>query len=490
MTFSSHPNQINDTNTRSIPDIIAEIQSTQEKLSQLNLELIHASNRSQNHHKNFNPQVQHLGLRDYIRYGRQMIVSDMGLPAQLKLSQASVLVIGAGGLGCPALLYLVRAGVGNISIVDHDLVEISNLHRQVLHSECTIGMNKAESAKINLLPGNSSVKIKAYPTPFTFEMITESNFQRSRGLKACLPSLAHFTLVLDCTDNPETRYLISDACAAHGIPLVSGAALRTEGHLSVWNLPSTQQNHPSIRGPCYRCIFPETNQLRIERCADEGVLGPAVGVVGVLMAWEAICLLIGNHDLKPKLLLVPSFRNVKLRNAKPDCKGCSDAGKKAFIRHVESQLPHKSESDKELIFKAMCSSGTCSLANPQNAFASNRITTRQLLSGERKLSEFRLVDVRPETQFGICSLPKSINIPIAKFLQHSQSTFQKFEQITWTKEAESRPPAWLVVCRRGIDSLPAAKALKQIVPESEEVFDLEGGLEAYAKEVDRSFPIY
>lgn len=225
-----------------------------------------------------------------------MIVPEVGLSGQLKLRQASVLVIGAGGLGCPALLYLVRAGVGQISIVDHDKVELSNLHRQVLHSEFTLGMNKAESARIVLLAGNRSAHIDAYPMPFAMDRLSKP----TTGLPPdsgndYLPELGRFSLVLDCTDNPTSRYLISDACAAFGIPLVSGAAIRSQGQLSVWNLPSSPSSLPGTRGPCYRCIFPETEQIRFERCADEGVLGPTVGLVGVLMAWEAIRLLLGTH---------------------------------------------------------------------------------------------------------------------------------------------------------------------------------------------------
>jgi len=150
--------------------------------------------------------------------------------------------------------------------------------------------------------------------------------------------MGDFGVVLDCTDNPASRYLLSDVCAAYKIPLVSGAAIRAEGQLAVWNLPSPAQDPPhDQRGPCYRCIFPQSDLIRAERCLDHGVLGPAVGVVGVLMAWETIRLLIGTHDLKPKLLLVPSFRTVKLRKAKKDCLGCSNASISAFLDGIKMQ---------------------------------------------------------------------------------------------------------------------------------------------------------
>ncbi|EGG01398.1 uncharacterized protein MELLADRAFT_39112 [Melampsora larici-populina 98AG31] len=262
-------------------------------------------------------------LEDYTRFGRQMILSSVGLSGQLNLRNASVMVIGAGGLGCPALLYLARAGVGRIAIVDHDQVEVSNLHRQVLHTNLTVGMNKADGA-------SSGIKIDVYPVRFSAETLTTN--------QGSLPPLSEFSILLDCTDNADTRYLISDACAASGLTLVSGAAIRTEGQLSVWNLPIPDTQ----RGPCYRCIFPEPIESRLEqRCEDEGVLGPIVGLVGVLMALETIRLLIGTHgssSLHSKLLLVPSFRTIKLRKAQVNCRGCSPTAQLEFRNKLNQSI--------------------------------------------------------------------------------------------------------------------------------------------------------
>lgn len=324
----------------------------------------------------------------------------------------------------------------------------------------------------------------------------------------CLPELSQFSLVLDCTDNPASRYLISDACAAYGIPLVSGAAIRTEGQLAVWNLPPLSDSSHDC-GPCYRCIFPETNQIRAERCADEGVLGPAVGVVGVLMAWEAIRLLMGNHDLKPKLLLVPSFRTIKLRNANKDCLGCGATSKSAFMERIAAQASeqHVEANSEEATFAKACSMNS---EQPILQTSTKRITASDLLANKYQLNQFRLLDVRPRTQFEICALPNSINIPITEVLEIPELTIEKLRQITRSpSENENRARTlcyeddWLVVCRRGNDSLLAANALNKSISASvpnweqenqcrkkEKFTDFVGGLETYSLVVDPTFPSY
>ncbi|KAA1076118.1 Urmylation protein, variant 2 [Puccinia graminis f. sp. tritici] len=497
--FTSHSGS-----SRPIEEIAKEIKQTNAKLLQLQLELSHAL-KSQ---KVDSLKQDSLPLDDYIRYGRQMIVSQVGLTGQLKLKKASVLVIGAGGLGCPALLYLVRAGVGNVSIVDHDTVELSNLHRQVLHTDSTVGLNKAESARINLLAGNPSVRITAYPMPFLMSRMSNPSKEKvDDSTPNLLPDISQFSLVLDCTDNPASRYLISDACAAYGIPLVSGAAIRTEGQLAVWNLPPPSGSSHD-RGPCYRCIFPETDQIRVERCADEGVLGPAVGVVGVLMAWEVIRLLIGIHDLTPKLLLVPSFRSIKLRKAKKDCLGCSAPSKTAFLERIRVQ---PSGSHGEASSEVDTLSNACSMGSQQPVIqtSTERITANDLLSNKYQLNQFRLLDVRPRTQFEICALPNSINIPITEALENPESTIERLRKVTHNAlKNEDRTSAlknqcdWLVVCRRGNDSLLAADALNSVISAStphreqdhtiknEKFMDLVGGLETYSLVLDPTFPLY
>ncbi|KAH9470443.1 hypothetical protein MJO28_003671 [Puccinia striiformis f. sp. tritici] len=493
---------------REVQEIIQEIKSTKAKLIRLQKELTNARKEEEKVDSIINNQHS-LAIDDYTRYGRQMIVSQVGLPGQLKLSRASVLVIGAGGLGCPALLYLVRAGIGNISIVDHDIVELSNLHRQILHTDFTVGMNKAESAKLNLLAGNPTVKITAYPIPFTKSRM--SNSTTPTDWTTYLPNMNEFTLVLDCTDNPTSRYLISDACSAYDIPLISGAAIRTEGQLSIWNLPLIKTSSEKDRGPCYRCIFPESDQIHPERCADQGVLGPTVGLVGVLMAWEAIRLLIHNHDYQPKLLLIPSFRTIKLRKAKENCLGCSNSSKSKFLKQIQVQGSHTNvqgydeNTEKDAILPKVCSMSSTDQAVVEKSI---RITAQDFLSNEFKLDQFQLLDVRPSIQFEICALPNSINIPIEEVLENPEQTIERLENLPRSRLKDegnrtdvSNQRDWLVVCRRGNDSLLAINALNNPTTSNQEQTedtriqqkkfrDFVGGLEAYSLLIDSTFPLY
>lgn len=204
--------------------------------------------------------------RDIMRYSRQMLVPAFGVASQEVLKQMKVLIVGAGGLGCPAGLYLATAGVGSLIIVDDDIVEESNLQRQVGHSECSVGVSKAESLSNTLRSINSTISITSYKCRF--------NARTSTDL------LLGVDVVLDCTDNPATRYFINDACYFHGIPLVSGAALGSDGQLTTVNW-----NH----GPCYRCLFPSPPPPEATgSCADSGVLGPITGVIGSLQALEVL----------------------------------------------------------------------------------------------------------------------------------------------------------------------------------------------------------
>jgi molybdopterin/thiamine biosynthesis adenylyltransferase len=201
------------------------------------------------------------------RYGRQMLVPGVGAPTQAALRSMKVLVIGAGGLGCPAALYLAGAGVGSITVVDDDVVEVSNLHRQIAHSESCAGRPKAESLCAALRRCNSSLEISAICSRFGPD-------NASSLVSAC-------DVVVDCSDNVATRYLANDACVLMRKVLVSGAALGTSGQLSV---------HDVVRGgPCYRCVHPvPPPHTVVGSCAENGVLGPVTGVIGALQALEVI----------------------------------------------------------------------------------------------------------------------------------------------------------------------------------------------------------
>ncbi|SFC43551.1 adenylyltransferase and sulfurtransferase [Algibacter lectus] len=208
------------------------------------------------------------------RYNRHIILSEIGQKGQDKISNAKVLVIGAGGLGCPILQYLAAAGIGNIGVIDFDVVDISNLQRQILYGTSTLGKNKAEAAKARLEDLNNDISIKAYP-----EKLTHKN---------ALNLFEAYDIIVDGSDNFETRYLVSDACIIANKPLVFGAIYKFEGQVSVFNYKN---------GPSYRCLFPEAPEKgTVPNCSEIGVLGVLPGIIGTMQANEVlkIILELGN----------------------------------------------------------------------------------------------------------------------------------------------------------------------------------------------------
>jgi molybdopterin-synthase adenylyltransferase len=237
------------------------------------------------------------------RYARQMILPGVGAPGQLRLKQASVLVVGAGGLGTPVLQYLAAAGVGRLGIAEMDQVDISNLQRQVMYKTQDVGQPKAEAAKAVLKALNPHIKTDIHP------QVTAEN---------ALELFESYGLVVDCSDNFATRYLVSDACVLLGKPWVYGALQQFEGQVSVF-----------LGKPCYRCLFPVPPEPHlVASCAEAGVLGTLPGVVGSLMATEALKLLLGLGQPLVKQLLVyagleGSFRSIRYP-ASPVCPACGD----------------------------------------------------------------------------------------------------------------------------------------------------------------------
>lgn len=215
----------------------------------------------------FNSLQDELTPEQIERYSRQLLISGgFGVQGQLKLLQSRVLVIGAGGIGSAVLLYLAASGIGRMTIVDFDEVDISNLHRQVIHKSYDVGMNKAESARNAVLALNPSIQCNIIRMP-----VTSSN---------ALELVMEHDCVVDASDNPQTRYLINDACVIGNKPLVSGSAIGTEGQLTVYNYK---------RGPCYRCLYPKPNATAGSKsCSDNGVLGPVPGIIGIMQAMETL----------------------------------------------------------------------------------------------------------------------------------------------------------------------------------------------------------
>ncbi|TKY85843.1 hypothetical protein EX895_005384 [Sporisorium graminicola] len=447
-----------------------------------------------------------MSLAEYARYGRQMILPDFGLPAQLRLRKAKVLVVGAGGLGCPAIQYLAAAGVGQISILDHDVVEPSNLARQILHSDATVGMHKAVSA------AQAVRQINPYITAVALSEAISAGNARSvmRG----------HDLVLDCTDNPLTRYLISDAAVLEGLQVVSGAAQGYDGQLVVLHKRIRAEfGGPKavaagkggvVRGPCYRCLFPKAPQPdEVTNCEDGGVLGGVTGLVGTMQALEAVKILAGiGEDTPPTLTLVSPlsstpFRCVKIRPRRTaSCRSCGDPAQVA-----EAMITDLEQED----YASFCGLNVASATRadlPRTAVKSMQPNTL-------------VIDVRPTVEFGIANLDGSMNVPIQTLLKNPAQVWDKI------REAQRPAPSHiLVVCKRGNDSQLAVSALlehQKVLSESVarqqamqpahplqmeekengsadkermqaitaiEVSDLIGGLRAYSREKDPNFPIY
>jgi molybdopterin/thiamine biosynthesis adenylyltransferase len=239
-----------------------------------------------------------------MRYNRQILLHDFDVAGQERLQQSRVLVVGLGGLGCPAALYLAAAGVGELLLADGDDVELSNLQRQIAHSGDDIGTNKARSAAAAIAALNPEVQLEVIPRALVEDTMPEL--------------VARVDLVVDATDNFPVRFALNRACIAAAVPLVSGAAVRTEGQVAVFD--------PVRGGPCYHCLYASDAAATALSCSDSGVLAPLVGVIGSLQAMEALKLLSGfGETLRGKLLLLDlrtmDIRQLTLppRAACPDC---------------------------------------------------------------------------------------------------------------------------------------------------------------------------
>lgn len=241
-----------------------------------------------------------------LRYARHILLDEFGIESQEKLLAARVLIIGAGGLGSPAALYLASAGVGQIVLADHDTIELSNLQRQILHTDARVGWLKAESGRQTMLALNPDISVEIRTTRLEPE-----------DLRA---EIAQVDVVLDCTDNFSTRHAVNRACVEHKKPLVSGAAIRFEGQVSVFDPRDPE-------APCYHCLFPEADDVEALSCATTGVFAPLVGIIGSMQAAEAIKVIATvGKTLKGRLLMLDAFdmqwHSVRVKRD-PACPVCS-----------------------------------------------------------------------------------------------------------------------------------------------------------------------
>ncbi|XWX02366.1 hypothetical protein V2A60_010403 [Cordyceps javanica] len=428
---------------------------------------------------------------EYERYSRQMIVPNFGLQGQLRLRAAKVLLVGAGGLGCPAAAYLAGAGVGVLGLIDGDTVEVSNLHRQVAHSTGRVGMTKVESAITYLKELNPSITYNAHQTHLTPQNAASV--------------LSQYDLVLDCTDHPASRYLISDACVLLGKPLVSASAFQASGQLLVLN-------DPPGRGPCYRCVFPRPPPPEsVVGCGEGGIVGPVVGTMGLLQALEAIKLIIRGGLQKEAPAPAPSknmtmlifssmadtmFRTVRIRGRRDDCLACSGREDALTLEQMRSSLDYVQ---------------FCGVARPVRLLKPTervRASEYARVAADRA-SPHLLIDVREREHFGLSSIPGAVNVPISQLMRArvgggggggsgSGSGLAADAAEAQVAAAPNWMPADLphsapiyVVCRVGNDSQVAAQKLKELgLDRNGERFvgDIDGGLRAWREDVDPTLP--
>ncbi len=370
------------------------------------------------------------------RYDRHIILPEAGLEGQRKLKEGSVLLIGAGGLGSPMALYLAAAGVGRIGIVDFDIVDESNLQRQILHGESTIGKSKLESAKARLLDINRHIQVDTYQTP----LLSENAMELFEG----------YDVIADGTDNFPARYLVNDACLLSAKPNVYGSIFRFEGQVSVFNWQG---------GPCYRCLYSEPPPPGlVPSCAEGGVFGVLPGVVGCLQATEVIKILadIGNV-MSGRLLMFDAlnlkFREVKLRK-NPNCVLCG---------------PNPTVT--ELIdYQAFCG-----IPNPEEAEQQeDEISVAQLQSMLDANEDVHILDVREPYEHEISNIKNAVLIPLGEL-----------ENRYGELDANA---TWIVHCKMGGRSAKAVQFLKS--HGFAKVKNLSGGINAYAEKIDKSLATY
>ncbi len=380
-----------------------------------------------------------LSNEEILRYSRHLIMPEVGMQGQRKLKAASVLMVGTGGLGAPLGMYLAAAGVGRIGIVDFDVVEESNLQRQIIHGTKDLGRRKIESARDRLRDINPHIEIETHETRLTS--------QNAMSL------IGNYDIIVDGTDNFPTRYLVNDACVLSGKPNVYGSIFRFEGQSSVfW----------AERGACYRCLYPEPPPPGlVPSCAEGGVLGVLPGIVGAIQANETIKIILGAEDILVNRLLLfdawaMKFREFKLRKD-PKCPVCGDQPTiKELIDYEEFcglRTPAPVATDEEL----------------------EEITAVDLSARRLRGDNIQVIDVREPHEFEIARIPGTKLIPLGTVVNRMDEIDQNVETI--------------VHCKGGVRSAKAIEALKR-AGFTGKLVNLKGGISAWSDDVDPSVPKY
>ena len=371
-----------------------------------------------------------LSREELLRYSRHLILPEVGLEGQQKLKSAKVLLVGAGGLGSPVALYLAASGVGTIGVVDFDVVDHTNLHRQIIHGTKDIGRSKLDSCEDAIHEVNPNVKVVKYPM-----MLSSDN---------ALDIVNGYDMVVDGTDNFPTRYLVNDACVLTGKPNVYGSIFRFEGQATVFCAPS---------GPCYRCLYPEPPPPgMVPNCAEAGVLGVLPGIIGLIQATEAVKLILGaGESLVGRLLMYDAlgmrFREVRIRRD-PTCPICGDN------RSIHALIDYDQ-------FCGLPGKG----AHVSDSDEMEPLELQRLL---RAGAALQLIDVREPFEFEIDRIEGSVLIPLATLPARLNDLDRK--ELT------------VVHCQSGMRSAKACKLLRE--NGFDRVVNLRGGIVEWLKQVD------
>lgn len=383
-----------------------------------------------------------LSSEEIQRYSRHLTLPSFGMEGQKKLKAASVLLVGAGGLGSPLALYLAAAGVGKIGIVDFDVVDETNLQRQVIHGTSDVGRKKLDSARDKINDVNPFVEVKTYETALTSEN--------------ALDILQEYDVVADGTDNFPTRYLVNDACVMLGIPNVYASIFQFEGQVSVFGTEA---------GPCYRCVYEEPPPPGlVPSCAEGGVLGVLPGLVGTLQATEVIKVLSGlGEPLVGRLLMIDAldmqFRTLKIRK-NPDCPVCSDHPTQTELIDYQEFCGIPKDTDGEM---------------PREDDAAPEITVRELKDRLDRGDRPFILDVRKAYEYDIANLGGRL-IPLDELER-------RLDEI-----ADHKDDDIVVHCRSGARSARAVNLMRE--KGFSKAVNLKGGVLAWSDEVDSSMPKY
>ena len=397
------------------------------------------------------------------RYSRHLIMPEVGIEGQRRLKASSILLIGTGGLGSPLALYLAAAGIGRIGLVDYDVVDFTNLQRQVIHGVSTVGMSKLDSAEKRMLDLNPDIEVVKYNVPLTSDNAVEIFSE-------------DWDIVIDGTDNFPTRYLVNDACVKLGIPNVYGSIFRFEGQLSVFH---------AEEGPCYRCMFPEPPPPGlVPSCAEGGVLGILPGTIGTMQATEAIKLLLGIGDsMIGRMMLYDALEMntqiIKVRKD-PNCPVCGIPQEDVVLIDYEQFCGMPAHDHSEF-----------SSVDDTEELNIKTVTVHDVKKALANGNEIVVIDVRDPHEWDISAIEGTLRIPKPDIQLAKNGILggRKMWEETVLKDIPKDKTLY-VHCRSGKRSADSIGFLSEVGYDLDKMYNVTGGILAWADEIDPEMPKY